>query len=122
MSERGPVTRDVVLPASRQDVWRALTSLELLAAWLGEVLELEPRAGGSVVVRVTDGSIRRGLVERVEPERELVFRWRRLAGAGPSLEVGEATRVAFALEDEGSGTRLTVTEEPAPLVAVGAVR
>jgi uncharacterized protein YndB with AHSA1/START domain len=120
VSERAPVTRDVVVPAPRDDVWRALTNPDLLSAWLGEVLELEPRAGGSVIVRDEDGSTRRGLVELVEPARALVFRWRRLAGAGPSLEVGEATRVAFALQDEGPDTRVTVTEEPAPLVATGA--
>ena len=97
-----------------------MTRLDLLAAWLGEVVELEPVAGGAVIVREPDGATRRGLVERAEPGRELVFRWRRLAGAGPGLEVGEATRVAFALEDEGADTRLTVTEEPAPLVAAGA--
>jgi uncharacterized protein YndB with AHSA1/START domain len=97
-----------------------LTNLDLLSAWLGEVVELEPTHGGAVIVREPDGSMRRGLVERAEPARALVFRWRRLAGAGPSLEVGEATRVAFVLEDEGAGTRLTVTEEPAPLVATGA--
>ncbi len=75
-----------------------------------------------MIVRDPDGSTRRGLVERVEPARELVFRWRRLAGSGGSLAVGEATRVVFALEDEGTGTRLTVTEEPAPLVSAGASR
>jgi hypothetical protein len=51
-----------------------------------------------------------------------VFRWRRLSGIAGSLEVGEATRVAFTLEDDGAGTRLTVTEEPVPLVAAGAGR
>ena len=116
-SVREPVTRHVVLPAPREQVWRALTSLDLLSGWLGEVVELEARPGGSVVVREEGGSIRRGLVERVEPGRSLVLRWRRLAAAGGSLEVGEATRVAFELADEGSGTRLTVTEEPATLVA-----
>lgn len=114
---REPVTRGVVLPASREQVWRALTSLELLSGWLGEVVELEARPGGAVVVRQGDGSTRRGLVERVDPGRSLVLRWRRLAGASGSLEVGEATRVAFELADEGSGTRLTVTEEPTTLVA-----
>ena len=114
------MTRGIVLPASRERVWRALTSLELLAGWLGEVIELEQRAGGAVVVREADGSIRRGLVERVEHGRTLVLRWRRLHGRGGSLEVGEATRVAFELESEGAGTRLTVTEEPTLTVAAGA--
>src|SRR3972149_6359422 len=107
VSERTPVTRDVVVPAPRDDVWRALTNPDLLSAWLGEGLELEPRAGGAGVVRGAGGGTRRGLVELVEPARALVFRWRRLAGAGPSLEVGEATRAAFAPEDEGPGTRGT---------------
>ncbi|MGH2637450.1 MAG: SRPBCC family protein [Actinomycetota bacterium] len=117
--ERAPVVRRVVIPAPRQQVWRALTSVELLSAWLGEVVELEARAGGHVVVREPDGSTRRGLVESVDPARSLVLRWRRLAGGGRGLEVGEATRVVFALEDDGAGTRVTVTEEPATMVAVG---
>jgi uncharacterized protein YndB with AHSA1/START domain len=120
--EPAGVTREVRIPAARDAVWRAMTDLDLLSAWLGEVVELDPRAGGAVLVREPDGSARRGLVERVEPARALVFRWRRLTGAGRSLEVGEATRVAFTLEDDGPGTRLTVTEEPAPLVAAVADR
>ncbi len=108
-----------MIAAPREEVWRAITALDLLSAWLGEAVELEPKVGGALIVLEPDGSMRRGLVELVEPGRALVFRWRRLAGAGPSLEVGEATRVAFLLEDDGSGTRLTVTEEPAVLVSAG---
>lgn len=78
-----------------------------------------PRAD-SVIVVEPDGSRRRGLVERVDPLRALVFRWRRLVGAGRSLEVGEPTRVEFALDDHRDGTRLTVTEERVALVAPGA--
>ncbi len=106
-----------MIPAPREDVWRAMTRLDLLSAWLGEVVEFEPKVGGGLIVREPDGSMRRGLVERVEPARTLVFRWRRLAGAGPSLDVGQATRVSFSLGDDGIGTRLTVTEEPAMLVS-----
>lgn len=112
----------MVVPAPRDAVWRALTSLELASAWLGEVVELEPRPGGAVIVREGNGATRRGLVERVEPARSLVLRWRRLAGGGPGLEVGEATRVEFALDDDPGGTLLTVTEEPAALVAAGGGR
>jgi uncharacterized protein YndB with AHSA1/START domain len=112
-----PVTRSVVLPVPREEAWRALTTLDLLAAWLGEVVELEPKARGAVVVREADGSMRRGLVERIEPGRSLVLRWRRISGEGASIEVGEATRVTFELEDGDGYARLTVTEEPVALLA-----
>jgi uncharacterized protein YndB with AHSA1/START domain len=112
----GSVRRTIFLSAVRAKVWGALTTPDDLAMWLGEVLEFEPRAGAPVVVRDPDGSMRRGLVEAVEVERSLVLRWRRLAGAGTTLEVGPATRVEFTLEDEAGGTRLTVTEEPTPMI------
>jgi uncharacterized protein YndB with AHSA1/START domain len=102
------VTRSVVLPAGSDEVWATLTMREELSAWLGEVVELEPEPGGSIVLR-EQGSMRRGMVEAAEPGRILSFRWRRLAGAGVSLEVGEATRVTFVLD----------TEEPVPLATAG---
>jgi uncharacterized protein YndB with AHSA1/START domain len=116
------VGRTVLLPADPDEVWVTLTTPEELSGWLGEVLELDLRPGGSLVVREADGSTRRGLVEAAEPGRSLSFRWRRLAGAGISLEVGEATRVTFLLELDPVGTRLTVTEETVPLVWAGATR
>jgi uncharacterized protein YndB with AHSA1/START domain len=114
MSETA-ITKTVVLPATRDDVWRALTSSEELAAWLGEVVELDAHPGGSVVIRDAGGGVRRGIVEAAEPARTLVVRWRRLEGEGSGLHVGVATRVAFELEDEGDSTRLTVREEQVPL-------
>jgi uncharacterized protein YndB with AHSA1/START domain len=112
------VTRSVVLPAGRDEVWATLTTPEELSAWLGEVVELEPEPGGAIVLR-EQGSTRRGMVEAAEPGRILSFRWRRLAGAGVSLEVGGATRVTLVLEAAPEGTRLTVTEEPVPLATAG---
>jgi uncharacterized protein YndB with AHSA1/START domain len=108
-------TKTVVLPAARDDVWRALTSPDELAAWFGEVLELDARPGGSLIIRDGSGATRRGIVETAEPGRALVVRWRRLDGSGSSLHVGGATRVAFELEAEGDSTRLTVREEQVPL-------
>jgi uncharacterized protein YndB with AHSA1/START domain len=112
------VTRSVVLPVGRDEVWATLTSPEELSAWLGEVVELEPEPGGAIVLR-EQGSTRRGMVEAAQLGRILSFRWRRLAGAGVSLEVGGATRVTFVLEADPDGTRLTVTEEPVPLATAG---
>jgi len=108
----------VVLPAEPDEVWSTLTTPEELSVWLGEVVELELEPGGSLVVREA-GSTRRGVVETSEPGRILSFRWRRLAGAGVSLEVGGASRVTFVLEADPEGTRLTVTEEPVPLATSG---
>jgi uncharacterized protein YndB with AHSA1/START domain len=111
--------RSVVLPAEADEVWSTLTTPAELSSWLGEVVELEVQPGGSLVVREGDGATRRGVVEVAEPGRILSFRWRRLAGAGVSLEVGGASRVTFVLEADPAGTRLTVTEEPVPLATAG---
>lgn len=113
------VTRSVVLPADPDEVWATLTTPEELSAWLGEVVELEPEPGGSLLVREPEGATRRGVVEAAEPGRVLSFRWRRLAGTGGSLEVGGASRVTFVLHADPAGTRLTVTEEPVPLATAG---
>ena len=113
------VTRSVVLPAEPDEVWATLTTPEELSAWLGEVVALELEPGGSLVVRENEGATRRGVVEAADPGRILSFRWRRLAGAGISLEVGGASRVTFVLEADPAGTRLTVTEEPVPLATAG---
>jgi uncharacterized protein YndB with AHSA1/START domain len=113
------VTRSVVLPAEPDEVWATLTTPEELSAWLGEVVALELEPGGSLVVREGGGATRRGVVEAADPGRILSFRWRRLAGAGISLEVRGASRVTFVLEADPAGTRLTVTEEPVPLATAG---
>jgi uncharacterized protein YndB with AHSA1/START domain len=113
------VTRSVVLPAEPDEVWATLTAPEELSAWLGDVVALELEPGGSLVVRENQGATRRGVVEAADPGRILSFRWRRLAGAGLSLEVGGASRVTFVLEADPAGTRLTVTEEPVPLATAG---
>lgn len=114
MSEKA-ITKTVVLPATRDDVWRALTSPDELSAWLGHVLELDARPGGAVIIRDATGAIRRGVVEVAEQARTFVVRWRRLDGSGSGLTVGVATRVAFELADEGESTRLTVREEQVEL-------
>ena len=99
-------------------MWTSLTTPDELSSWLCEVLELDLEAGGSIVVR--EGvAVRRGVVEAAEPGCLLSFRWRRLSGAGLSLEVAGATRVTFVLAPDPGGTRLTVTEEPVPLVTAG---
>ena len=99
------VRREVVLPAPREEVWSALTEAERLAEWFANDVDLDARPGGVGRFRWGDGEERRAVVERVEPERCFEFTW--------SDE--EESRVAFTLEDDPEGTRLTVTESaPGP--------
>ena len=116
---RDAITRETVLPAPIDDVWASITDPDELDDWLGEVLDLELRPGGRVAVRDHSGAVRRGFVEAVEPPHRLAIRWRRIEGAGPSLDVGDASRVELRLEPLGDRTRLTLIDEPVAVVAVG---
>lgn len=110
--------RQVVIPASPEELWVALTDPSEVAQWFGSEVDWDLRPGGRARFTEADGSIRRGLVESVFPGRRLSFRWWR-------EEVGDTdtSRVTYTLEPEEDGTRLTVTEQPVavpPCADVGA--
>jgi uncharacterized protein YndB with AHSA1/START domain len=96
------VTRSVELDAPVDEVWSAVTEPGALSEWLDGDVEIEPRPAGRVSVVERDGTVRRGTVETVDPERELVFRW--------SSDEDGRSRVRFVLEPTDDGTRLTVVE------------
>jgi uncharacterized protein YndB with AHSA1/START domain len=96
------VKREVVFEAPLEEVWQALTRPERLQEWFANDVELDLRPGGTGVFRWDDGSLRHAVVEDVEEERRLAFRW--------SDEDGAESRVELALDDARDGTRLTVTE------------
>src|SRR3954452_23866191 len=98
------ITRTVELPAPAEEVWRSLTEPELLGEWMGSVVELDVRPGGSGVIVEGDGAVRRAQVDEVDPARRLALRWWPEGGDGP-----EAT-VELELEPMPDGTRLVVTE------------
>ena len=97
------IERTIVLPATPDEVWPALTEPSRLARWLDADVEIDSRQGGRVVVVDEDGE-RWGTVEWFEPGRMLVLRlWEkadRLSGS----------RVEFTLDEVDDGTRLTVVE------------
>lgn len=91
------VQREIVVKASAEEVWRAITA----PGWLADEVELELRPGGEASFRAGDRS-RRGWVEDAVPGSRLVFWW--------ALDDEPATRVELALETLPAGTRLRVLE------------
>jgi uncharacterized protein YndB with AHSA1/START domain len=104
------VRREVVLPASRDEVWGALTDPGKLSAWFEAEVEIDPRPRGTVVARQHDGTVRAGTVLAANRPYRLVVIWGR-SGENPEHEPG-ASRMEFTLEAVPDGTRLTVIEAP----------
>lgn len=94
------ITREVVLPASADEVWDALTDPERLAEWFANDVELDLRTGGSGVFRWDNGEIRTAVVEEVDCPRRFGFRW----------TDGEPSEVVIELDEIAGGTRVTVRE------------
>jgi len=92
------------------DVWWFIVDPGALSAWFGADAWLEPEAGGIVLFRFADGSVRRGVVEEVDRARRLRWRWREHRGAGFSMELGDASTVTIELDEVASGTRVRITE------------
>ena len=99
--------RQVVIPASPDELWVALTDPGEVVQWFGSEVDWELRPGGRARFTEADGSIREGQVESVSPGRRLSFRWWR--------EDGDSSRVTYTLEPEEEGTRLIVSEQPLTL-------
>lgn len=98
--------RHVVIEASPEQLWEALTEPEALAAWFGSQVEWDLRPGGAARFVEEDGSERSGVVDAVAPGRHLSFRW--WPEDGPDAV---ASQVTYTLRPEAAGTRLIVTEQ-----------
>ena len=69
------ITREIVLPTTREDAWDALTDPSRLEEWYANEVSLDLREGGAAEFRWADGDVRRGAVETVREEELLVLRW-----------------------------------------------
>jgi uncharacterized protein YndB with AHSA1/START domain len=107
------LVRQVVIPASPEQLWDALTEPESVSAWFGSRVEWELRPGGRARFFEDDGTVRRGVVDDVRPARYLRFRWWP-EHQGPDANDDATTQVSYDLEPEEDGTLLTVTERPVP--------
>ena len=92
------IERDVLFPATPDEVWEALTEPGRLEEWFASEAELDAIPGGEGVFRWGDGEERRATVREAEPEERLVLDW------------DDCGEVVLELEEVEGGTRLHVVE------------
>jgi uncharacterized protein YndB with AHSA1/START domain len=99
------IRREIVLPVGRERAWELLTEPRELREWLADEVELAPHEGAPLRAAWASGEERAGVVEEVEEQRRLRFRWDDEATGIPS-------RVEWTLDDAPGGTRVIVEERP----------
>src|SRR3954471_2201203 len=92
------IEREIVFPATPDEVWEALTEPERLEEWFANEVELDAQPGGEGVFRWGDGDERRAVVREAEPGERLVLDW------------DDDGQVVLELEEVEGGTRLHVVE------------
>lgn len=115
-SETDCIERSIVLNAPRPRVWRALSNAEEFGGWFGANLKGKAfapgqRVQGPITIKGFEHIVFDVVIERVEPEHLLSFRWHPYP-IDPNIdyEKEQRTVVTFTLKDAGDGTLLTVVE------------
>ncbi|OOG49097.1 SRPBCC family protein [Rhodanobacter sp. C01] len=110
------IERQILLKAPRSRVWHALADAETFGDWFGVALKGKrfvagQRTQGYITYPGYEHLLWDVLVERVEPERALSFRWHPYA-VDPAVDYSReiATLVLFELEDVEGGTLLRLVE------------
>ena len=110
----GAIEREITVPATPSEVWPAVTHSDEISAWFGAEAEIHAQPGGRGTFRWPDGRSHHILVEEVEPECRLAFRWlpfeRTAAG---EIRPVPSTRVEITLDEVADGTRVRVVEREA---------
>jgi uncharacterized protein YndB with AHSA1/START domain len=116
-SETDRIERSVVINAPRERVWRALSNAEEFGSWFGAKLAGQAfapgqRARGQITYPGYEHIYFDVLIERVEPQDLLSFRWHPGAlDASVDYSGEEPTLVSFTLNDAPDhGTLLKVVE------------
>jgi uncharacterized protein YndB with AHSA1/START domain len=115
-SETDRIERSIVINAPRSRVWRALSNAEEFGGWFGVNLKDKTfapgqRVQGPITIKGYEHIVFDVVVERVEPEQLLSYRWHPHP-VDPKIdyEKEQRTVVTFTLKDAGDGTLLTVVE------------
>jgi len=110
------IERNILLKAPRSRVWQALSNAEEFGDWFGVELKGKTFAAGKRVQgQITHPGYEHlvwdVLIERLEPERLLSWRWHP-AAVEPSVDYSKepTTLVVFELKEVEGGTLLSVVE------------
>jgi uncharacterized protein YndB with AHSA1/START domain len=115
MSSTDRIEKNTLIRAPRARVWRALSDAKEFGEWFGVVLDGAFEAGAVVRGRITHPEYAHVqlemIIERVEPERILAYRWHPYAvERGVDYSAEPTTLVELTLEEAPEGTMLTVVE------------
>ena len=110
------IERQIQLKAKRSRVWQAIANAETFGEWFGVKLAGQRFAAGEyarghITYPGYEHLVFEALVERVEPERYLSFRWHPYAiDPDKDYSTEPTTLVEFELEEIGGGTLVRVIE------------
>lgn len=104
------VQRSILIQAELETVFTFFTNPERWAAWWGAGSSIDPRPGGTVRIRHSNGFESTGEVLEVTPPTHFVFTYS-LQAARPIP--AEESRVTILLEPRGAATLVSVTHEVA---------
>lgn len=103
-----PVIAEQTYDVSRQDLWKAITERDQMVRWFFDAIpDFKPVAGFATQFNIKAGErdfLHLWKITEAIPEEKIVYDWRYEGYPG----VGTVT---FELFDEGSGSRLRVTNE-----------
>ena len=115
-SETDRIERSVHIKASRSRVWRALSNAEEFGTWFGANLKGQIFAPGQHAQGTVSGCGHENVmfdivVERLEPESLMSYRWHPFP-IDQTIDYSKEQRtlVTFTLKDADDGTLLTVVE------------
>jgi uncharacterized protein YndB with AHSA1/START domain len=110
------IEREIPLKAPRSRVWRALSNAEEFGNWFGVALKGKTfapgkRVQGQVTYPGYEHVVFDVVIDRMEPQRLLSWRWHP-AAVEPSVDYSKEPRtlVVFELKDVEDGTLLSVIE------------
>ena len=100
----------IYIAATPERVWQALTNSEFTARYFfGRTIEIEPRAGGSFVMRMPDGCVDvKGEVVEWSPPRKLAVTW--TIDWNADMRQLPPCLVSYDIEPAGETVKLTLTE------------